>query len=268
MRGKVLFILASVLISASLPTQALAQTDDEEEGIVSQANPLDDPADWRQATRLRPGQGWRFGGQALMAPVWFFAGILTHESSHAVMGMACGFRVDRFYPYPVIVPVQRDERSEPVDTFYLGFTIFEPRPVSEVRDWQVAMTAIAPFLTDTLLFTVGDTLLTHVIDPRSAGAPFALVGLMMTPLADFIIGLFTLNEGGDLRQFSDAAGIPVGVSAGIGWSMAIVGLWRVAYQFRRIFMEPRSERERNGRRVSAAPLLGSDFGGFGLSGSF
>jgi hypothetical protein len=227
--------------------------------------------DWSEDIQLRPNQGWNLGGQALMAPVYFFAGILLHESSHALMGMACGFTVDRFYPYPVIVPIQQTAEDEPENRFYLGFTVFEPRPSEEVRNAQIALTAIAPFITDTLLFMTGDILLEHAVDPHSIGAPFLLVGMMMVPLADFIIGLFTVNEGGDLRQFSDASGIPVGISAGIGWMAAVVGLWRVAHQFRRVFMEPVNESSGDGSNesaVSVLPILHEDVVGIGVIGSF
>ncbi len=243
----------------------------DEAAAANESEPYDfRMTDWSVDTQLRPNQGWRFGGQALMAPVYFFGHILMHEGSHALMGMACGFEVDRFYPYPVTVPIQQTAEDEPQDTFFWGLTIFEPRPVSEVEDWQVALTTIAPFMMDTLLFLTGDLILEYAANPHSVGAPFLLAGLMMAPLGDFIVGLLSTHDGSDLHQFSEASGVPYGITAGIGWAMVIVGLWRVAHQFRRVFMEPTPEaleRER-GIAVSVLPIAHEDMQGIGVVGRF
>lgn len=227
--------------------------------------------------RLRPNQGWTIAGQLILAPAYFMAYITVHEGSHALAVLILGGEVVGFEPYPHTVEYRNDE-GELVSNFFIGYTWYR-YPASE--PWMSAHISIAPYLTDILIFVSCDLLLQYVIDPHSGGAPFLLAGGMITPLVNFVAGLNCMGDDCDLTNFSTVTGIPRGVIMMVGYALAFTALWRCLHQFRRIFLEPRSARERrltadhssprrnrHRRAVSVSPLLGGELTGVGISGIF
>lgn len=252
-------------VVANLCALILVMTDDslaeaqEDSAPASIASFADGPM------RMRSNQQRRLLGQLFMAPLYFMGYIVVHEGSHALAAQSFGWGIERFEPYPHTVIRPDGERD-----FLFGCVRYRNTP-DDVSRSQLALVSVAPYITDTVLFTTADLLLSYAVDPHSAVAPFLFVGGMVTPLVNFVTGLNCMDEHCDISRFSEWSGIPRGAVMMIGYSMAFVALWRCIRQFRRIFMEPRTEphaaRERNRYRVSAAPLLGG-VGGVGLSGTF
>ncbi|MFH1046889.1 MAG: hypothetical protein V1738_01180 [Patescibacteria group bacterium] len=247
-------------------------------GIASaeQTSIDDNPSTARM--RLRPNQQTRLLLQLFMAPVYFMAYSSVHEGSHALAGISFGHEVSRFEPYPHRVRLDVDTDGDGLGdaetvNFMFGFIEFE-ESTREPSQAMIAVTMLAPSLTDFVLFSTADLLLQYVVDPHSAGAPFLLFGGMVAPLVDFFTNMTCLSDRCDLSKFAESSGVPQGVVRLVGFSLAFVAAWRIMHQFRRVFMDvvPRTDEDsrprQSNRSISFAPLLGEDVVGVGASAIF
>lgn len=222
--------------------------------------------------RFRGEQQERFLAQLFMVPVYYLGYTAVHEGGHALAALSYGLEVDRFEPYPHRVALADDEddygcRSSVNSRYeftwgYTGIRFGDEQP----SQGQLAMVSITPYLTDIVLFTTSDLLLQYVVDPTSIGAPFLLVGGMITPLVDFTVGMSCFHEGCDMHNFSEQAGISQAVVGVVGFMMVSIAIWRVIHQFRRVFMERRPNESQ--RVVSVMPIADRERLGLSLSAIF
>jgi hypothetical protein len=254
------------LLTVTLSAPAFAQEEDDNRIVSATDTNL----------RLRPNQQQRLLGQLFMAPVYFFTQITVHEGSHALMAEAMGYNVIDFRPYPHIATFSRTitndsgERVRVTESELVFGSMAYVSPSGVYDDTRRSLISIAPSLMDILLFTTADLLLTYVVDPHSAGAPFMLFGLMVTPLVDFVTGMNCTSPACDISRFTDRSGIPRGATMMVGYTMIFVAVWRCLHHFRRLFMERRPERESRRRiGIIVSPAFNENStGGAVISGTF
>lgn len=242
------FFISVLLVSG----MAHAETADEEIGIAT------------GNLQMRSGQQERLLGQVFLAPAYFMLWITAHEGSHALWGLALGRDVVDFKPYPHYA-IMRDDDGESHRVLLYGSVMF--RYDNNEERWRSALISIAPAITDVVMFTAVDAALEHAVDPRSAAAPFLLIGGMITPLVDFVTGMNCMQDTCDWSRFSRDSGIPRSLLMMTGYAMASVALWRCLHHFRRIFME-RMVRSESQQSVTVAPITTGELTGLGVSGSF
>ena len=178
----------------------------------------------------KPAPWWAFG---VAAPLALPNHVLLHESSHALAGLAVGFDIQGFHPYP-----HTNEGS-----LYLGRVPWESKQYPSKG--QLLAFYGAPFVMDVGLFALSDTLLsTGAVEHRSVAGVFLYTMGLLAPLIDFAKGYFMPDNfryvDGHFHG-SDWA-VMRGQGRGTAWALNVVGavaiavgVWRFVQHSRRMF---------------------------------
>jgi hypothetical protein len=162
-----------------------------------------------------------------LIPVYFFAGIFIHESSHTVAAEILGFEINEFKPYP-----HRREDG----MFFLGrINVDLPDEYqNDNPDARWAAMKIAPHVTDAFLFATSDILLSTAIEPDSHAAPWVFMAGMVVPWIDLFFSL--IGDENDLSYFSRYTGVDHGAILAVGYAIVGFMTYRVIKHFVEIFV--------------------------------
>jgi len=204
---------------------------------------------------LKPKAKWHLLGHSLAIPAYFLLQTTIHESSHALAAVGAGTTVTDFRPYPHM------SRG--------NFVFGEMATKDRLSDTGEGLLLAAPLMTDMVMFTASDLLLTYAMNDDSAAAPFLLMGGMIVPLVDFLVNVNGPSNYNDTSRWTKMAGLPRWSTALMGDALAAVAVWRVLHQGYRIFFEHEtSTASYNQSGLSMSPLLIGDSPGLSFSGSF
>ncbi|KPJ85774.1 hypothetical protein AMJ57_01895 [Parcubacteria bacterium SG8_24] len=182
---------------------------------------------------------WHLAG----APAYFFLSLNFHEGSHALAGMALGYEVEAYKPYPHFAKL--DDGSEQ----FVGGAVHLKDPIDSAH---LAFISIAPMLTDILVFTAADLSLSY-IETDSHAVPFILNAGMLYVWADFVGGLISIFfDHGDLKRFGDESGVPPALTFGVGCALAYVGFVRILDRQKQFILGTRDDATSG--RAMIAPL--------------
>lgn len=261
-------VLYTLLLSLGLTGSAVAQpTEDpkaasnaiDEPGVADQAAAdLDEPAEAKREAgtglRLKPNAKWHILGHSLGLPLYFVVQTSLHESSHALAGTAAGGTVTDFRPYP-----HMEDQN-----FVFGSTNIE----GKFSDAQVGLILAAPVMTDVLMFTASDLLLTYAIDDDSAVAPFVLVGGMVAPLVDFLWNVNGTSQYNDTTRWTKLAGLPRWSTMLMGDALAAVAVWRILHHGYYILFEHDRPASVAQPTLTVSPTFVAGGGALTISGRF
>jgi|GEM_PF-3314955 len=230
-------------------------------------------------TEVRDDIWWHLAA----VPAYAFLQLNLHEGSHALTGLALGYSVNEYRPYPhmityrekvtetVCTPTATDGGSGCVEK--TGYVTRERFAFGSVDlrgsgdDWQKGLIYAAPVMTDVLLFTSADLTLTF-IDRRSWAAPILYFAGMVAPWMDFtynvVIGRSAQN---DVSRWTSLAGADTDLIRFFGTCVAMAGLVRLILRGYDVFLIP-AEGPTDGPTLTVMPMSGPGMAGLALGGSF
>lgn len=234
------------------------QLDDDEIAVPLSGVDLDlgtpckhDPSNW-----LLLGVGLAF------APVAYELGVMWHEGSHAAWATAFGARVTGWYPYPKVIPG---------NGFVFGYTTW----VGQMSDTQLALTYVAPKITDLTLLTAYTITNETGNLPENKWAQLAIDSLAAAAVIDLGHDVFQTNPYGDVPEFYKNAHITNTIPGRmIQGGLTLAGAAEVGHGIYKLFQPtpPPKKKDEPAKRVTAfsdfsvSPYIGTET--LGLSGTF
>jgi hypothetical protein len=170
--------------------------------------------------------------------VWYFAAlpiyylgvhIPLHESGHAFAGwLNSNYQVSNFKPWP--------HNSPDGSRFYIGSV--DITCVGKACEDKIGLGVIslAPYITDTVLFTTADLLLSvNVVKPNSVAGRILYFAGMVVPWWDFSYNAVWAIKGSDADHISRNFEIPRWSVMAVGTGVSAVGFWRLWGGYKRAF---------------------------------
>lgn len=181
--------------------------------------------------------------------VWYFAGlpvyyflvdIPVHEGSHALaIAINPNYTVGDYKPWPHLL------NGGP--HFLLGSVDAVCHSENACADKTgMGVISLAPYITDTVLFTTADLLLsTNVVEPTSISGRVLYFAAMVVPWWDFAYNSVWVTDASDAASVAKNFGIPRWSVMAAGMSVSAVGLWRLWHGYKRAFHGQRHPKESN-----------------------
>ncbi len=165
-------------------------------------------------------------------PIYYFGvQIPLHEGGHAFAGwLNPHYQVDNFKPWPHLI------NGGP--HFVLGSVDIICASERACADKTgLGLISLAPYITDTLLFTAADSLLaTNAVRPTSIGGRVLYFAGMVVPWWDFSANAtIWANKRSDANYIAVNFGIPRWSVMATGMSVSAVGVWRLWEGYKRAF---------------------------------
>ncbi|MEK7211998.1 MAG: hypothetical protein AAB731_05210 [Patescibacteria group bacterium] len=180
-------------------------------------------------------------------PAYFFAETALHEGSHAVAAKARGAVNVSYKPYPHMESIGGGARG-----FFWGSVTYDD-PLEGFSAVDEALVTIAPYITDTALFTASDLLLGYAVKPGSIPGLILWSAGMVAPLVNFAVNANGFGAANDFALFAKAAGINRYALLAMSDALVAVGIWRVIARGKEVLWDEVPERP---SRVSFVPLFG------------
>ncbi len=170
--------------------------------------------------------------------VWYFAAlpvyylgvhIPLHESSHAFAGwLNPNYQVSNFKPWP--------HNSPDGSRFFIGSVDITCIGKACGDKIGLGVIAVAPYITDTVLFTTSDLLLsTKAVEPASTTGRVLYFAGMVVPWWDFSYNAVWAIKGSDADHIAQNFEIPRWSVMAVGMGVSAVGLWRLWGGYKRAF---------------------------------
>lgn len=232
---KTAIVLAVIMLQAFFIQSAMA--DDEKPKAVEKA---------------KDHKAWYFA----VSPVYYLSVHMTiHEGSHALVGaINPNYQVSNFKPYPHLIDGGPHFVLGSVDTICIDKACEDKS--------GMGLISVVPYITDTVLFTTSDLLLSaKVVKPNSVPGRVLYFAGMVVPWWDFSYNAVWANKISDANSIAQNFQIPLWSVMATGMSVSAVGLWRLWGGYKRAF------RGNNAKESSLVivPLGGS--GNVGISAS-
>ena len=201
---------------------------------------------------------WYFAG---LPAEYFLVHIPLHEGSHALAtAIDSDYEVGKFPPYPHL--------TEDGSGFYLGSVDIVCTGDACEDKTGLAVISLAPYITDTLLFSVSDLLLsTNVVEPTSISGRILFFAGMAVPLWDFSYNAGWAIDMSDAAHIATNLEIPRSAVMAAGMSVSAVGILRLWNGYKRAFSAPSKSHAKESSLV-VAPIGSSQMLGLSVRGKF
>jgi hypothetical protein len=176
--------------------------------------------------KVKDHKAWYFA----VSPVYYLTAHMTiHEGSHALAGaINPNYQVSNFKPWPHFI--------DGGPHFVLGSVNFSCIGKACEDKTGMGVISVAPYITDTVLFTTADLLLSaNVIKPNSVPGRVLYFAGMVVPWWDFSYNAVWANKISDANHIAGNFQIPLWSVMATGMSVSAVGLWRLWGGYKRAF---------------------------------
>jgi len=189
--------------------------------------PLNGAGKPKSEKKAKDGKFWYFAA----TPVYYLSVHMTiHEGSHAFVGaINPNYDVGDFKPWPHLI--------DGGPHFVLGSVGFSCSGKGCQDKTGFGVISVAPYITDTVLFTTSDLLLSaNAVKPNSVPGRVLYFAGMVVPWWDlFSNSTIWANKTSDANHIAQSFEIPRWSVMAVGMGVSAVGLWRLWKGYKRAF---------------------------------
>lgn len=191
---------------------------------------------------------------AAAIPLHFLVHLEIHEATHVATGLALGWKLKEFKPYPNITN----------GLFYFGYSNFKA-PTNQLGTIhnEIVLETMTPYMLNAVMFITADILLSsRAINPKSVEGAIVFTAGMVAPWVDTFFNVnnvFTPNS--DFTLLTKLTGENRYAIMVITDAILIIAGYRIVSQFINVFYDRRPVDDEPPPAFTLAPLVAPGFSG-------